>query len=162
MIILVRRRWVCYDNRLAPRKHRDSFANGRSEPALYLIAHDRLADFVRYRKTHPHGSRGRENQSDVGLAQALAPAVNVRKRAVLIQSVRLVKQLLAERSGGKVLAALVTAAFENSASALRFHSLTEAVDFALLTLFGLIRSLHDVSPKLCGFHRNSILTIIIH
>ena len=89
---------------------------------------------------------GGVNQYDIRLGKPIALAVNVSKRAVLIQSVGFVKQLLAEGRGRKVFAALIATVFKHASAALRLHSLTEAVHFALLTFFRLISSFHDRSP----------------
>lgn len=82
-------------------------------------------------------------QDDVRFGKPIALAVNVSERAVLIQSVGFIKQLLAEGRGRKVFAALVTAVFKHASAALGLHSLTEAVHLALLTFFRLISSFHD-------------------
>ena len=66
---------------------------------------------------------------------------------MFIQPVRFIKQLFAERRGRKTSSALVATAFEDAASALRFHSLTKTVNFALLTFLGLISSFHNVLRK---------------
>ena len=44
---------------------------------------------------------------------------------------------------GQSLSAFIAASFQHSSACRRCHSLTEAVYFALLSLFGLIRSLHN-------------------
>lgn len=154
-ITLARRRRIGDDDRLAAANRGKLFAHKRAQPALDLVAHDRLADLVRYGKTHPHGARGRENQNDVRFGQPFAVAVNVRERTVFIQPVRLVKQLLAERSGRKVLSALVATVFKHASAALCLHSLTKAVHLALLTFFGLISSFHDILRN--AILRDSIL-----
>lgn len=125
---------------------RQPILHGRTQSALDFVAHHRFADFVRYGKTHPNGPRECVDQNDVRLGQTPAVAVDIGKRAVFIQSVCLAKQLFAERRGRKILSALVAAARKHPSAALRFHSLTKTVDFALLTFFGLIRSFHVVSP----------------
>ena len=51
-------------------------------------------------------------------------------------------------SSGNVLSALVSSSFEHLSAAGRRHSLTEAVHLALLSLLGLIRPFHDLSPIL--------------
>lgn len=70
---------------------------------------------------------------------------------MLVQSVRLAKQLLTERTRCERRSALVSAAFENASAALRLHSLTETVHLALRALFGLISSFHGVTPKSAAF-----------
>lgn len=64
---------------------------------------------------------------------------------MLVESVRLVEQLLTERRRRERGSALVSAAFENASAALGLHSLTETVHLALRAFFGLISSFHDVS-----------------
>ena len=49
---------------------------------------------------------------------------------------------------GNVFSALVSSSLEHLASRGRLHSLTEAVDLAPRSLFGLIRSFHDFSKLL--------------
>ena len=141
-IVLARRRRIGYYNGLTSRHARKLGGNRRAQSALYLVAHYGFAHFVGYRKTHPHTSCGRVNQNNVVGRNAHALAVYVRKRTVLIQSVRLIEQLLAERRGGKAFAPLVATTLEHAATALSFHSLTKAVHLALLTFFGLISSFH--------------------
>ena len=80
------------------------------------------------------------------LGYALAVFVYKRKRAVFIQPVGFSEQLFAERTGSKILSALVATTRKRASAALRLHSLTEAVDLALLTFLRLISSFHDLSP----------------
>lgn len=143
IVVLARRRRVGDDNRLTAGKPMELFPYKRAQSALDLVAYDRLAHLVGNGKTHPNGARGRENQNEIGFGNTLAVAVNVGKRPVFIQPVRLVKQLLAERSGREILPALVAAVFEHASAALSFHPLTEAVNLALLAFFGLISSFHN-------------------
>ena len=50
-------------------------------------------------------------------------------------------------SSGNVLSALVSSSLERLSSALRRHALSESVHLASLTLLGLIRSLHIITPS---------------
>ncbi len=118
----------------------------RAKPTLDLVANDRLADLVGNGKTHPHRLSGCVNQNEIGRRDALAVAVNVSKRAVLIQPVDFCEQLLSERLRRKVLSALVATAGKRASAALRLHSVAEAVHFALSALFGLVSSFHISSP----------------
>ena len=143
MVVLARRRRIGDDNRLTAAKRGKLLSCERAQPALDLVAHNRFAHLVGNGKAHPYRARGRENQNEVRFRQPFAVSVNVRKRPVLIQPVRLVKQLFAERSGRKILSALVAAVLEHTPAALGLHPLTEAVHLALLTFFGLISSFHN-------------------
>ena len=144
---LVRGAGLGDNNRLAPAHGRNSVLHGGAQSSFYLVADHGFTHFVGYRKSHPNGvCGGGVNQDDVRFGNPISLAVNVSERAVLIQSVGFIKQLLAERRGGKVFTALVAAVFEHAPAALRLHSLTEAVHFALLTFFGLISSFHNRSP----------------
>ena len=49
---------------------------------------------------------------------------------------------------GQSLSALSATSLEYLSSCRRCHSLTETVNFAFLSLFGLIRSFHNISPDL--------------
>ena len=53
-------------------------------------------------------------------------------------------------SSGNVLSALVSSSLERLSSALRRHTLSESVHLASLTLLGLIRSLHIITPFRCS------------
>lgn len=53
-------------------------------------------------------------------------------------------------SSGNVLSALVSSSLERLSSALRRHALSESVHLASLTLLGLIRSLHIITPFRCS------------
>lgn len=150
-IALARRRRIGDHNRLTAAKRRELEPRRRPQSTLDLVAHDGFADLVRNGKTHPHGSSGRIDKNNVLLGQAFAVSVNVRKRAVLIEPVRFVEQLLSERRGRKPSSALVATALKDASAALRLHSLTKAVHLALSALFGLVSSLHNVTPNLCGF-----------
>jgi len=49
---------------------------------------------------------------------------------------------------GQSLSALVSTSFQNFSAGSRCHSLTETVNFALLSFLGLIGSFHNYSPNL--------------
>lgn len=152
-IILIRRRRVGNHDSLTTGKSAEISAYGSAQATFDFVAHHRFTDFVGNGKTHPYRPRGREYQNDVRFDQTLTVAVNVRIRTVFIQPVRFIKQLFAERCGREILSALVATVFKHASAALRLHSLTKAVHFALLAFFGLISSFHDnlrntrISPR---------------
>ena len=64
---------------------------------------------------------------------------------MLVESVRLVEQLLTERRRRERRLCPCLCGVENASAALGLHSLTETVHLALRAFFGLISSFHDVS-----------------